>query len=75
MRLFKACGWAELRKVASGSATQSLWLEDRKVRFQVIGVDEADSLKEDQLGKLGEEEDEKEGPATERKREYRDLEL
>ena len=36
---------------------------------------EADSLEGEQLGKLGEEEDEKEEPATERRREYTDLGL
>ena len=35
----------------------------------------ADSLEEEQLGKLGEEEDEKEEPATERRIEYTDLGL
>ena len=33
---------------------------------------EADFLGEEQLGKLGEEKDEKEEPATERRREYTD---
>ena len=36
---------------------------------------EADSLGEEQLGKLGEEEDEEEKPATERRRKYSDLGL
>ena len=35
----------------------------------------ADSLGEEQLGKLGEEEDEEEEPATERRKEYTDLGL
>ena len=39
MRLLRTRGSAELGKVASGSATQSLWLRDRKVRFQAIGED------------------------------------
>ena len=34
-----ARGLAELRKVASGSATQGLWLRNGKVRSQVSGVD------------------------------------
>ena len=34
---------------------------------------EAETLGEEQLGKLGEEEDEEEAPATERRREYTDL--
>ena len=39
MRLLRARGSAELRKVASGSATQSLWLRNGKVRSQVSGID------------------------------------
>ena len=39
MRLFRARGSVELGKVASGSATQGLWLRDRKVESQVIGED------------------------------------
>ena len=39
MRLLRARGSAELRKVASGSATQSLWLGDRKVGSHVIDED------------------------------------
>ena len=39
VRLLRARGSAELRKVASGSATQSLWLRNRKVGSQVISED------------------------------------
>ena len=39
VRLFKARGWAELRKVVSGSAMQGLWLRNRKVGAQVSGID------------------------------------
>ena len=39
VRLFRARGSAELGKVASGSTTQGLWLGDRIVGSQVIGVD------------------------------------
>ena len=39
VRLLCARGSAELREVASGSATQGLWLGNRKVRSQVSGVD------------------------------------
>ena len=39
MRLLRARGSAELREVASGSATQGLWLRNEKVRSQVSGVD------------------------------------
>ena len=39
VRFLRARGSAELRKVASGSATQGLWQGDRKVGSQVIGED------------------------------------
>ena len=39
VRLHRARGSAELSEVASGSATQSLWLRNEKVRFQVSGID------------------------------------
>ena len=38
---FRARGLVELGKVASGSATQGLCLEDRKVGSQVIGEDQS----------------------------------
>ena len=39
MRLLKARGLKKLVEVISGSATQGLWLENRKVGFQVVGND------------------------------------
>ena len=39
MRLLKARGSADLGKVASTSATQGLWLRNRKVGSQVVGED------------------------------------
>ena len=39
VRLLRARGLVELSEVASGSATQSLWLRDGKVRSQVSGID------------------------------------
>ena len=39
VRLHRARGSAELGEVASGSATQSLWLKNGKVRSQVSGID------------------------------------
>ena len=39
MRLFRARGMAEFSEVASGSATQSLWLRHGKVKSQVSGID------------------------------------
>ena len=41
VRLLRARGSAELREVASGSATQGLWLRNRKVRPQVSGIDQS----------------------------------
>ena len=40
MRPLWACGMVELKEVASGSATQSLWLRNGKVRSQVSGIDQ-----------------------------------
>ena len=39
VRLHRARGSAELREVASGSATQGLWLRNGKVRSQASGID------------------------------------
>ena len=41
VRLHRARGSSELREVASGSATQCLWLRNRKVRSQVSGIDQS----------------------------------
>ena len=41
VRLLRACGSAELGKVASGSAMQGLWLGNRKMGSQVIGKDKS----------------------------------
>ena len=41
VRLHKACGLTELREVASGSATQGLWLRNRKVGSQVSGINQS----------------------------------
>ena len=41
MRLLSARGSVELRKVASGSATQDLWLRNGKVRSQVSGINQS----------------------------------
>ena len=38
MRLHRARGSAELSEIASGSATQGLWLRNGKVRPQVSGI-------------------------------------
>ena len=39
VRLHRARGWAEVREVASGSATHGLWLRNGKVESQVSGID------------------------------------
>ena len=75
VRLHRARGSAELSEVASGSATQSLWLRSGKLRSQVSSLDRSRSLGEEQLGKLGDEEDEEGEPAIERRRECTDLGL
>ena len=41
VRVFRARGTAELREVASGFATQGLWLRNGKVRSQVSGIDQS----------------------------------
>ena len=64
MRLHRARGSTKLREVASGSATQSLWLRNGKVGSQVGVVDRSRFLGEEQFGKFGE-------PVIERRREYR----
>ena len=72
VRLHRACGSAELSEVASGSATQGLWLRNEKVQSQVSGINRSRFPRRRTLGKLGEEEGE---PAIERRRECTDLGL
>ena len=69
VRLLRARGLKELRKLASGFATQDFWLRNGKVRSQVSGLDQSRFP----WRKLGKEEEEE--PATERRREYTDLGL
>ena len=64
MRLPRTHGLAELRKVVSGSAMQSLWLRDRKVGSHVIGEDQSQLLGRGMVEKLGGEEEE---PATKKR--------
>ena len=68
-----ACGSVELGQIASGSGTQVFWLGNRKVRSQVVSEDRSGLSGREQLGKLGEEEDEKEEPMIERRRECTNL--
>ena len=39
MSRFRELSLAELRQIDSDSATQSVWLRNRKLRPQVVGVD------------------------------------
>ena len=68
MSLLGAGGSAELGKVASGLATQGLWLGDRKWNVSQSAKTEADFLKEEQLGKLEKEKDEEEDHAKRKDR-------
>ena len=52
MRLLKARGSAELGKEASGSATQGLWLGDRKVGSQIVGEDQSRLLGRRTVGEV-----------------------
>ena len=65
MRLLGARGLADLREVASGSATKGLWLRNGKVGSQVSGIDRSRLHGRRTVG----EEDEEES-TTERRREY-----
>ena len=65
-----ARGLAELRKVASGSATQGLWLRNGKMGSQVSGIDRSRFP-----GRRTDGEDEEEEPAIQRRRECTNLEL
>ena len=72
MSQLRACSLAELGEVASGSATQGLWLGDRKVGSQVSGEDRGQLPGRRRVEEVREEEDE---PATKRSKEYTDLGL
>ena len=45
-------GLAELGKVASGSATHGLWLRNRKVGSQVMGIDRSRFPRRGTVGKV-----------------------
>ena len=70
MRLLRAHDSVKPGQVAYGSATQGLWLSTEEWDLRWSALTEAKYLGEEQLGKLGEWEEE---PATERMREYIDL--
>ena len=75
MKLLEARGSAELNEVASGTATQCLLLRNGKVRSQVSSINRNRFPGRRTVGKLGEEKDEEEEPAIERRREHTDLGL
>ena len=56
VRLLRARGLVELREVASGSATQDLWLKNGKVGSQVSGVDRSRFLGRRTVGEIGRKE-------------------
>ena len=53
LRLFRAHGLVELGKVASGSASQGLWLGDGKVGFQVVGESRSQLPGRGTVGEVG----------------------
>ena len=53
MRLFRARGLVEFGKIASGFATQSLWLRDIKVGSQLIGEDRSQLPGRGTVGEVG----------------------
>ena len=67
IRFLRVRGSAELEQVVSNSATQGLWLRNKKIGSQVVGEDQSRLLAKKQLGELENKEDEKEEPARERK--------
>ena len=69
VRLLRARGSAELREVASGSATQGLWLRNGKVRSQVSGIDRSRFPGRRTVWEIRREDEEGE-PAIDRRREY-----
>ena len=75
MKLFKARGSAELKKVTSGSAMQGLWLGDRKVESQEIGKGRSRLPRRGAVGEVKMKEDEEEEPATEQRSNYTDFGL
>ena len=72
MRLFRERGSAEFREVASGSATQGLWLRNGKVRSQVSGIDRSRFPGRRTVREIRVE-DEEEEPAIERRIECTDF--
>ena len=74
VRLHRAPGLAELREVASGSATQNLWLRNGKVGPQVSGIDQSRFPGRRTVGEVRRE-DEEDEPAIQQRRECTDLGL
>ena len=75
MRPLRARGSAKLGKVAYGSATQGLWLRDRKVGSLVSGEDRSRLPGRGTVGEVRRGGRRGREAATERRREYTDLGL
>ena len=73
MRLQKACGSAELGQVASGSATQGLWLGNKKARSQVVGENRSRLPRRETVGEVRNGERLGSRTTTELTRKYTDL--
>ena len=69
VRLLRASNFSELGMIVSGSATQGVWLGDRRVRSQVIDEGRSRIPGRGAVGEVRREEE----PATERRRKYTDL--
>ena len=75
VRLLRARGSAELREVASGSATPGLWLRNGKVGSQVSSIDRSRFPGRRTVRKVRRRKVEEGEPAIERRRECTDLGL
>ena len=75
MRLLRARGSVELREVASGSATQGLWLRNGKVGSQVSGIDRSRLPGKGTVGGIRRGRNEEREPAIKQRRECTDLGL
>ena len=75
MTLFSAHVSVELRKVASGSATQDLWLRNGKLGSQVSSIDQSRFPRRRTVGEIWRGGRRGREPATEQRRVYTDLGL
>ena len=74
MRLLWACASAELGEIALALLRKAFGWEIEKWDLRQSVKTEANSLGEEQLETMGKEEDEEKEPATERRKEYTNLE-